>query len=61
MYYKDESGRMDSYCICDEGPIRPNAGHVVRQAHTRANLKFDMIGCIHADIFFQERYMLNKV
>jgi len=57
MYYKDDSGRMDVYRICNVGADRPKTGHVAR----RASREFDMIGCIHADIFFQERYMLNEV
>jgi len=54
MYYKDDAGRMDA------GQL-PNAGHLARRAHVKLSHEFDMIGRLHADIFFQERYMLNEL
>jgi len=61
MYYKDDAGRMDAFCIREDGGQLPNAGHLAHQAHFKLSCEFDMIGRIHADIFFQERYMLNEV
>ena len=58
MYYKDDSGRMDAYRIRDIGSERPNTGHVGRRTHARSSHKFDVIGRIHAHIFFD---MLNEV
>jgi len=60
MYYKDNAGRMDAFRIRKEADQLPNAGHLARRAHVKLSREFDMIGRIHADIFFQERYMLNE-
>jgi len=40
---------------------KPNRALQSRRAHIITSREFDMIGCIRADIFFQERYMLNKL
>jgi len=61
MYYKDNTSRMDAFCIREDAGQLPNTGHLARQAHVKLSHEFDMIGRIHADIFFQEHYMLNEV
>ena len=61
MYYKDDAGRMDAFRVCEDAGQLLNSGHLARRAHVKLSRKFDMIGHIHADIFFQERYMLNEV
>jgi hypothetical protein len=38
-----------------------NSGLMRRAAFTAGSNEVDMIGRIHSDIFFQERYMLNEV
>jgi hypothetical protein len=38
-----------------------NSGLVKRQTFAATSSDIDMIGRIHSDIFFQERYMLNEV
>jgi len=38
-----------------------NNGLIKRAAFTAASNVVDMIGRIHADIFFQERYLVNEV
>ena len=58
LYYKDELGRMDSVYFADNAR---NSGLAKRRAIVRQSHVFDMMGRIHADIFFQERYMLNEV
>lgn len=58
LYYKDQPGRMDSVDFADAAR---NSGLVKRRAIARQSRVFDMMGRIHADIFFQERYMLNEV
>jgi len=61
MYYKDDAGRMDAFRVCEDAGQLPNSGHLARRAHLKLSREFNMIGHIHADIFFQERYMLNEV
>jgi len=38
-----------------------NSGLVQRRSVAAQSRKFDMMGRLHADIFFQDRYMLNEV
>ena len=59
--YKDDAGRMDAFRIREDAGQLPNARHLARRAHIKLSHEFDMIVHIHADIFFQERYMLNEV
>jgi len=61
MYYKYDAGRMDAFRIREDAGQLPNTGHFARRAHAKLSNEFDMIGRIHADIFFQERYVLNEV
>ena len=61
LYYKDTAGNMDC-----PNPDHANAGETnyglqKRAAFTKRSATVDMIGCIHSDIFFQDRYMLNEV
>ena len=59
LYYKDQAGRMDSLELDDID--ERNKGLIKRRVHARGSREFDMMGRLHADIFFQERYMLNEV
>ena len=61
LYYEDTAGNMDR-----PNPDHANAGEMnyglqKRAAFTDRGATVDMIGRIHLDIFFQDRYMLNKV
>ena len=58
MYYKDTDGEMNS--VNFEDP-HLNVGFAKRGALTELSKMVDMMGRIHADMFFQERYMLNEV
>jgi len=58
LFYKDDGGRMDSVAV--DG-ANTNVGFLKRHALARESREIDMIGRLHADIFFQERYMLNEV
>ena len=62
LYYKDQPGRMDSVDLADN---TRNSGlakrHAKKALPSRHSHVFDMMGRIHADIFFQERYMMNEV
>ena len=60
LYYKDTAGNMDR-----PNPEHANAGEMnyglqKRAAFTDRGSTVDMIGHIHSDIFFQDRYMKLK-
>ena len=61
LFYKDEAGNMDETVIAAADGHQPNSGLQQRRAFVAESREFDMIGRIHGDIFFQERYMLNEV
>jgi len=58
LYYKDEAGRFDHITIAGDAT---NEGYVSRNKLIRGSRSVDMIGRIHADLFFQGRYLLNEV
>jgi len=58
LFYKDEAGRMDVTNFAD---ATRNNGFYKRSKFAEKSHAIDMMGHIHADIFFQERYMLNEV
>jgi len=57
LYYKDTAGNMDSVTFDNN----VNDGLAKRRQLARQSAVIDMMGRLHADIFFQERYMLNEV
>ena len=59
LYYKDEAGKMDTNDP-SAGDLT-NSGLITRSAYTAGGREIDMVGRLHADIFFQSRYMLNEV
>jgi len=59
LFYADESGRMDVVAFGAEAA--KNNGLIKRAAFTATSNVVDMMGRIHADIFFQERYLVNEV
>lgn len=58
LFYKDVAGRMDAV---DFAEAHRNAALFKRSHFTNESHVVDMMGRIHADMFFQERYMLNEV
>jgi len=60
LFYKDQAGVMDSIKFGGDVAAR-NSGLVKRRSVAAQSREFDMIGRLHADIFFQDRYMLNDV
>jgi hypothetical protein len=54
-YFKDSPGHLDAVAGTD------NEGRVKRENMTAASKIVDMVGRLHADIFHQERYLLNGV
>jgi len=61
LYYKDAAGQMDTVELREGDDVVPNEGLVKRSQHTNQSRVVDMMGRLHADIFFQDRYMLNEV
>jgi hypothetical protein len=61
LFYKDEAGKMDKPNPLAANAVDKNSGLVKRQTFAALSSEIDMIGRIHSDIFFQERYMLNEV
>ena len=60
LFYKDQAGTMDSINVGGNAALR-NDGLMKRRAIGSESREFDMMGRLHADIFFQDRYMLNEV
>jgi len=62
LFYKDQAGTMDSVLTtADEAGNQPNVGLQQRRALMVESKEFDMMGRIHGDVFFQEKYLLNEV
>ena len=60
LFYKDTPGRMGAANPRAAAGAR-NYGLTRRSQFTHESRVVDMIGRLHCDIFFQERYMLNEV
>jgi len=59
MYYKDTAGNMDSTAV--RGDNANNTGLVTRAHWFRQSHTVEMLGRIHCDIFFQEKYLPGDV
>jgi hypothetical protein len=60
MFYKDEAGKMDKPNPLAENATDRNSGLVRRHAFATESREIDMIGRIHSDIFFQEKYTSKR-
>ena len=58
LFYKDVAGKMDATAIA---VADRNEGLYQRRALAVQSREFDMMGRLHADVFFQDRFMLNEV
>jgi len=58
LFYKDMAGKMDSV---DFAADAVNDGLAKRRALVAGSRELDMMGRLHADIFFQDRYMISEV
>ena len=58
LYYKDEATKMDN---ADPHAVTANSGLKKRYRFFDAGGVIDMIGCIHSDLFFQEKYLPSDV
>jgi hypothetical protein len=61
LFYKDEAGKMDKPNPLAANAADRNSGLASRQAFAAESHEINMIGRIHTDICFQDRYMLNEV
>ena len=61
LYYKDTAGNMNRHNPDHASAGEMNYGLQKRAAFTDRGATVDMIGRIHSEIFFQDRYMLNEV
>ena len=52
---------MDSVETDPEQPDTLNAGHVARRTFVGKSRTIDMCGKFHLDMWFQPRYVMNKV
>jgi len=59
LYYKDVAGALEEINPYDDNAV--NTGFVARSQFTNASGVVDMIGKIHSDLFFQDKYILNDV
>ena len=51
---------MDKPNLFEANEAEKNKGLVKRVAFTARSREVDLVGRIHVDIFFQNRYMLNE-
>jgi hypothetical protein len=58
LYYKDTAGHMNDTNPHDAN--QHNEGYKARSVYSTRGV-FDMIGNIHSDLFFQEKYLVNDV
>ena len=58
MYYKDTAGSMDEIAALADDV--PNKRLKARTLLTKGNRMVDMVGTIHSDLFFQDKYLLNN-
>ena len=56
LFYKDDAGNMEETVVVGAGNRTPNAGLQKRRALITQSREFDMMGRIHSDIFFQEKF-----
>ena len=61
LYYKNTAGQMYTVALTAGDGVVPNEGLVKRSQHINRSRVVDTMGRLHADIFFQDRYMLNEV
>ena len=59
LFYADEAGKMDAVDFAADAA--KNSGLMKRAAFTATSNVVDMIGRIHADVFFQDRHLINEV
>ena len=59
LYYKDVSDHFENSDPSDANT--ENLGLLSRHAHIRAGRVVDMLGCIHSDLFFHDKYLPSDI
>ena len=59
LYYKDNAGALEEINPYNDDAV--NKGFVARSQFTNESRVVDMIGGIHSDLVFQDKYLLNDV
>jgi len=59
LFYKDDAGNMEETIVAAAGNRTPNAALQKRRALITQSREFDMMGRLHSDLFFHEKYVLN--
>ena len=59
LYYKDTPGQMETLETTDSS--KANTGWLKRREIMGKSKTIDLFGRLHADIFFQDRYLINNV
>ena len=58
LFYKNVASKMDAGTIA---PNERNERLFQRRALAAGSREVDMMGRLHADLFFQDRFMLNEI
>jgi len=61
LFRKDEPGKFDNRILAAADNVEPNPAFVWRNKFIRGSRSLDLIGRVHTDLFFQDRYLLNEV
>jgi len=62
LFYKDDPSQMYLTVIEEnDGILLNEGGMLVHRRHVIQSCTFNMVGHIHAAIFFQDHYLLNNV
>ncbi len=61
LFYKDDPGKMGKPNPFADAAANKNSGLAKRAVFTNESKEVDLLGRIHADIFFQHRHMLNEL
>ena len=61
LFYKDTAGAMDETDPTKAAAAGGNLGLITRYKQPNKNASIELAGPIHADLFFQERYILDYV
>ena len=61
LFYNVDAGNMEETIVAAADNRTPNSGLQKRHALITQSREFDMMGRIHGDIIFQEKYVLNHV
>src|SRR6218665_3844789 len=59
LYYKDVAHHLENANPNDD--TAENDGFKIRSTMTREGRAVDMLGCLHSDLFFQDRFLPNDV